>query len=411
MTKLSRALYGMPTVILIATSTLNGLLYLGTNRPSLAAGGTFSDLKKLALLGFAYMLAAFLSLKHWQVLMSALGSSKAMLLFILYAGCSMFWSGLPLKVFVNFGHYTGMFLCAFLLVFYHADRPDRILIIISRTVSFSVIISLLAVLLLPAESKHWYTGRWQGLAGNPNTLGLVCVVSVWSNIALLLLKRKFFAVELPYLLFTIVVLVGAKSMTSILLSIGMAGTLIGLKLIESDPVATKLVKLISSGVFCMGMLVVVFIAKPELFTIGGALGSIGKDATLTGRTDLWTMAGEAFSARPVLGWSFDSGASAFAFLGERGVGQFHNGYLDLLVRGGGVGLIIVLFIMIDMIVVYMRAGRQSYIENSIFATLFAGLAVHNITEASLAREGHLLWLLFLVVYFHSRVTKKRGVVR
>ena len=208
-----------------------------------------------------------------------------------------------------------------------------------------------------------------------------------------------------------VVLIGAKSMTSILLSIGIAGALIGLKLIEDDPVSTKLVKAIFSGIFCISMLVIVFIAKPEFFTIDGALGSIGKDATLTGRTDLWAMAGEAFSARPILGWSFDSGASAFAALGEGGVGQFHNGYLDLLVRGGAIGLIIVLFIMIDVIAVYMRAGTRSYIENSIFATIFAGLVIHNITEASLAREGHLLWLLFLVVYFHSRVTKKRGVVR
>ena len=46
---------------------------------------------------------------------------------------------------------------------------------------------------------------------------------------------------------------------------------------------------------------VVFALSPDLI-----LGFLGKDATLTGRTDLWEFVKICISQRPLLGWGFSA---------------------------------------------------------------------------------------------------------
>lgn len=395
-------IYSLPTAILILTFTLNGLFHLGVNRAAADIEGTFSDLRKLVIVGLAYLLAGGLAVFNWRASVAFLSTSKLLVLFLSYALLSCSWSAVPLKVVINFTHYVGMTLCALVLVIRFYDRPAKILGVVSTAATLSAAISLAAIFLLPAESRHWYTGRWQGLAGNPNTLGVLCAVAVWANVSLLMVKRRILALESFYIIVVVAALLGSRSMTSVMLSVGIIALLIGLRFIKSDSPAVRVGKLMAAGAAVTSGLLVIYSLYPNVFTVGGALGAIGKDTTFTGRTELWMVALNAIQERLAFGWSFDSNISAFSYLGLEETGQFHNGYIDLLVRGGTVSGVLLLVLGATVAGRYLRAGASRYVEAAVFLTVFLAICVHNLTEASFAREGHVLWLLFMVVYFHSK---------
>ena len=77
-----------------------------------------------------------------------------------------------------------------------------------------------------------------------------------------------------------------------------------------------------------------------------ALGALGKDRTLTGRTLLWRFAAEAAAERPLLGYGYkawwESGATGATYL-RYAIGQdlwfFHNNFLEVQVALGAVGML------------------------------------------------------------------------
>jgi O-antigen ligase len=84
---------------------------------------------------------------------------------------------------------------------------------------------------------------------------------------------------------------------------------------------------------------VVFVLSPDLI-----LGFLGKDATLTGRTDLWEFVKICISQRPLLGWGFSAfwlSTNPAAVEISRNLGwsvpQAHNGLFELLLEVGAIG--------------------------------------------------------------------------
>jgi O-antigen ligase len=79
--------------------------------------------------------------------------------------------------------------------------------------------------------------------------------------------------------------------------------------------------------------------------------------------------------------------------------QFHNGYLDLLVRGGIVGSILLGYLILRKCFLFVRLARVNWRLFTTLASLSTAILVHNFTEASLARGQHFLWVLFVFVLF------------
>ena len=95
---------------------------------------------------------------------------------------------------------------------------------------------------------------------------------------------------------------------------------------------------------------------------------VGRDATLTGRTDIWRIVLDAIWQKPLLGFGY---AAATDFIRPLLVAQIgsaavdaHNGYLDVLLGTGIVGLAVLVFWILSVIIrgigrVKMSAGRES----------------------------------------------------
>jgi O-antigen ligase len=116
--------------------------------------------------------------------------------------------------------------------------------------------------------------------------------------------------------------------------------------------------LVWGGVSVGGLLVLIYLTAPGLL-----LGVLGKDETLTGRTDIWVELLRAIEQKPALGygylafWGLDSEPRYWL---ERAVDwnapSGHNGWLDLAISLGVVGIAIY---TIDLAITLWRASRLS----------------------------------------------------
>lgn len=385
-------------LLLFSTNALFGLNAGAEN------AGTFNDLKKLVVNSAIYLLALVFFIKHSRQLWPVLKKLWPLLLFYLFAVSSMLWSAASFKVFINSGHYIGtLLLCVLMAQAWRLD-PQRVEQLLILTFAASLALSLAACVLLPKVGTHFLTGRWQGLTGNPNTLGVLCFLAVWLVAARWFRVRRLFSLKLGFVLLVLsaLALLGSKSMTSVLVSVGILSLFLFLAYLEGSSAVGRVAKVALLVLVLLFALAVVFINKPALFTVAGFLAAIGKDPTLTGRTDLWELAFSAIMLKPWAGWSFDSGVSIFSYLDFDRTSQFHNGYIEMFARGGLIGFALLTLILVDALRCFIKSPVHLYRPMGLVLVLVLATLVHNLTEASFSRETHLLWFFFVLAYCYAK---------
>jgi len=140
-----------------------------------------------------------------------------------------------------------------------------------------------------------------------------------------------------------------------------------------------------------------FFAIPDLRKV--VAESLGRDATLTTRTDIWDAALD-LKTNPLIGAGFASvwltrdGAALVKEMG--GLAHSHNGYLETYLNTGLVGVVLLLAVM-------FTAGRNSIrqlssgaVIGNLFAALFLCGVIYNYTEVTFNNGnivGFSLWLM------------------
>jgi exopolysaccharide production protein ExoQ len=132
-------------------------------------------------------------------------------------------------------------------------------------------------------------------------------------------------------------------------------------------------------------------------TIGPVLAVLGRDATFTGRTLIWENI-NLKTVDPLIGagfWNFWGGTRGLAIIKaiNTPVPSAHNGYLDVYLDGGFIGLGI-LFILLFIGGNRLIKGHSS-MHRFRFAVLIVAI-VYNLTESLFARPS-VLWFTTLVV--------------
>lgn len=121
------------------------------------------------------------------------------------------------------------------------------------------------------------------------------------------------------------------------------------------------------GVLIMALAIVLFVLDLfEINVIDVALGKLGKDSTLTGRTILWDFAVDAYDQRPWLGYGYKgywSGNGSTVFLlraaVEQDLAMFHNNYLEVAVAFGFMGPVVLIGTLVYAYVCAIRTfGRN-----------------------------------------------------
>jgi O-antigen ligase len=101
-------------------------------------------------------------------------------------------------------------------------------------------------------------------------------------------------------------------------------------------------------VLVVGMLVIGLLLTNVM--VDAALALLGKDATLSGRTKIWSLVIVGLSEHIALGGGYGAGMvlvqpALEADFGGNRIGHAHNGYLDLAIDVGLVGLIMIMLII------------------------------------------------------------------
>jgi O-antigen ligase len=319
---------------------------------------------------------------------------------LVYAFASSLWSANPTKVLVTSGHLLGHYSVAVAgLLMFRGNEVSLIRVYAMFSYVF-IPACLVTVFLFPDRNVYAETGRWMALTWNPNALGAAAMICVWANISYLLYSEKLLMRLwiISILAGAFMLLIGSGSVTSVALS---SFILISVPIFywfaNSRTAVSAAFKIIYSCLIVFGVMGYFYATQPELFDPNRVLGTVGRDTNLTGRTTLWAIADAAITERPWLGWSFDALQSLPTKYSIK-YNQFHNGYLDLLVRGGRVGLA---FIILFATIAIFRIIRLAPIKKRMsagFGALLIAILLHNTAEASLASAPNPLWLLFSFLY-------------
>jgi exopolysaccharide production protein ExoQ len=154
------------------------------------------------------------------------------------------------------------------------------------------------------------------------------------------------------------------------------------------------------GVYAVAGVIAILAADATFGLFDYILDFLGKDPTLTGRTELWKELVQ-FDINPLFGTGFES-----FWTGERlqtlwaahwwKPNQAHNGYLETYLNLGLVGL----FILIGVIVTTYRKIRLEFLNNFEWGrfrlSLLAAILLYNWTEAAFKLLNG-LWFIFYII--------------
>ena len=153
------------------------------------------------------------------------------------------------------------------------------------------------------------------------------------------------------------------------------------------------------------MLVVFFMLHGGDGALASLLAGVNRDISLTGRVDLWE---DVFTIAKG-NWVLGKGYGAFWFEGMNNnlwemyvwhPNQDHQGFLDIYVQLGAVGLALSLLWVGSVVV---RRIKSSVLDSfDAFRLLFIVIIIfHNMVESSILRLNHIYWFLFLVIALDS----------
>ena len=153
------------------------------------------------------------------------------------------------------------------------------------------------------------------------------------------------------------------------------------------------------------MLVVFFMLHGGDGALASLLAGVNRDISLTGRVDLWE---DVFTIAKG-NWVLGKGYGAFWFEGMNNnlwemyvwhPNQAHQGFLDIYVQLGAVGLALSLLWVGSVVV---RRIKSSVLDSfDVFRLLFIVIIIfHNMVESSILRLNHIYWFLFLVIALDS----------
>ena len=254
-------------------------------------------------------------------------------------------------------------------------------------------------------------GFWVGIYFNRNSLAPVAMVSVVSALALLYVvfinrddKLRIYklCVLANVVLFGLVVAVRTQSNTPFGGLVTFVAVLSFWEVARRSPLRKYLSDTRQTNTVYAGFIALA--AMCSWFAIqfqSKVLQAFGETVTFNGRSEIWKYSWNGFLERPLLGWGWLSAWRSWAFMRMdlwwtvEGVSWSHNAYLDLLL-GGGV-LAVLLFAAAVLWGVYRLVPSHNGDATQSWPVAFIFFYLAMCTQESFIIGNHFLWMLFVAV--------------
>lgn len=349
--------------------------------------------------------AIIVLLARWRLVAGLLQKNWPILIFVLYCALSITWSDYPLVAFKRSIKAVGDY-SMILIVLTDEDRARAIKQVLARVAFVLIPVSILLIKYFPdwgrAYATHWEgTQFFVGVTDNKNMLGMVCMVfgfaACWRVLQALRGSRrgriKTLIVHGTLLAMALWLLILCDSKTS-LSCLVLTSTLI---------TAHTFLKVAQKRVVLNMLVVAVVLSCFSVLFLGigsDALQTIDRNSSLTGRTEIWNIL-LTVPINPVVGTGFES-----FWLGKRmqylwsfpivyGLNQAHNGYFELYLNLGWIGLglfAVLLWIGYRNILRLLDSDPEA---GRLRLGFFIIAVIYNFTEAGI-RTSDLVWIAFVL---------------
>jgi len=250
---------------------------------------------------------------------------------------------------------------------------------------------------------------WQGISTSKNTLGQIAALGVVYFSWEVWKSRKKFGwknIHLLYLGIALYLLKGAGSisMTSVSVSVFAVMVFFRVQSLRQRPNAARnFVKLVLGATTVLVLFVVthsvVMFSEDSIF--GKIITGLGRDITMTGRTDIWHDV-YAATTNPLLGVGFGG-----FWIGRLAnipwnaqmswvLGQGHSGYVDTYLQVGLIGCFLLVMSLLTGLWKTMQTFEQDFDFAAFRVTIALTVIYIDMTESVYLRGEHHLWLLLLI---------------
>jgi len=322
-----------------------------------------------------------------------------------------------------------------LVVLTEAKPVEAISALLRRCAYFTIPLSIVVIRYFRNIGVNWdWTGTavsWAGVATSKNTLGQIAMTGalcfIWERIRSRD-SEEGRMIDYLYIIMSLYLLKGsddAVSMTSIF--VFAVGFLIFISLSFTKVHIERIKPLfVSACVVIFSILLTVIYHSLRPFSINSFMGTIikamGHGMTLSGRTEIWSDVFKVASHSPLLGVGYGAfwiGRLANLQWTEKltwTLGQAHNGYVDIYLQLGLVGVCLLMALIFFTIPRIIKSFTLDFEYGRFRMTFFLVILFINITESTFLRGDHNMWFLFLlaaltVPYPSDQITvKQKGVM-
>lgn len=405
--------------LLASSRSVGQWLQMGTQMDQLTAdrileGSPIDFLVYSSLIAFG----SIVLVKRRKQVVELLQGNGPIILFFLYCAVSIIWSDYPDVAFKRWIKSLGDLVMVLVVL---TDREpyaafERLL---ARITYLLIPLSILLIKFYPDIGRgihRWtYTTFYTGVSLNKNTLGAICLLCGLATVWRLLMvyrdrngtaRTRRLLAHSAILLMVLWLFWLANSMTSSsCFIIGSAILLAGnLRVVVKNPIA---VHVIIAAILSVTTSVLFFNVSSD------ALETIGRNPTLTDRTEIWALL-ISVSENHLVGTGYES-----FWLGSRLEKiwsmyswkplEAHNGYLEVYLNLGWVGVALLAVVMATgyrRVIASFRLDPQ--IGSLILAYFSVGL-VYNFTEAAFFRMMTPVWMFMLLAITGAMVLTNRSI--
>lgn len=240
-------------------------------------------------------------------------------------------------------------------------------------------------------------GSWRGIYPHKNLLGRYMVLALMA-LAVIAPRlppwRKYIRWEF---LLAAALLLLSRSKTSLIIGILVAITYGVLRVVRLRSIHKPLSMALA--------ILAVPIAALVLFNLDDILGLFGRDTTLTGRTDVWDLVWSEIQDRYWLGYGYQAfwvdpvGPATRVWQELKwDAPEAHNGYLELWLGLGLIGLMTVAASLVANFVLACKASRSPDRETSYWAVLYLVFFIsYNLSESLILEQNDIFWVLYVAI--------------
>lgn len=367
--------------------------------------------------GSVYLIAAWLLWMNRETAWRNLRTVNPFLLLMLaWSACSILWSPYPVTTFKRVVQIAG-FIMVGLAIAPPVSNMSKFATTVMATFTPLLVVCFFVSLLVPQIGVDYELGAaWRGIFWHKNLQGVVSAFTVVLWLRELRTRRLDWRICVAAILFTLVMLVLAKSTTSLITA--SLGSFIYLYLARRYLANSHVSTIIVLGALSAAVLMLHFFYSvegrlPRWEEIAGPVASLlNKSTDLTGRTEIWQLVLLEVARHPWHGigygafWLGVGGPSQYIYDAMHFIPlQAHSGYLDMLNELGLIGVALMVGFIIVHATQLLRLMRVDRSEAAFHWAFFVLVLVGNISESILFRgvQFEYVWLICSSIIVSSRL--------